>query len=60
MANIVVHISFRPIYDLCKRANNILGSSIFMRWWEHEMGQEVERHIDDYIYIENIWLGAVP
>ena len=35
-------------------------SSLFMRWWEQDVGQVAERHRDDYIYFENNWVGSVP
>ena len=42
------------------KVEEMAGSSISMRWWEQEVGQEVEQHRDDYIFFLNNWLGAVP
>ena len=55
----MVFVYFPNIYDMFMGAEEIPGSSLFMRWWEQDVGQDVELHIYDYIYFENNWVRAV-
>ena len=41
-ATIAAQVDFRPIYELCMGAEMMPGASMFMRWWDQEVGQEVE------------------
>ena len=40
--NIAAHIINRPIYELCMGAETMPGSRRFMRWWDQDVGWEVE------------------
>ena len=41
-ATIIVHNACQLIFELCTGAENMPGSSQFMRWVEQDVGQEVE------------------
>ena len=41
-ATITAHIACQPIYELCTGVDNITGSDKFMRWWDQDVGREVE------------------
>ena len=40
--NIAANISNRAIYEPWKGVENISGSCRFMRWWDQDVGREVE------------------
>ena len=42
MATIMAHIDCCPIYELCTGADEMPGSSILMKWWDQDLGWEVE------------------
>ena len=35
-------VSFRPIYDLCMGAERMLLASRFLRWWDQDVGWQVD------------------
>ena len=41
-ATITEHIYYRPIYELCICTEKMPRSSLFMRWWDQDVGWEVE------------------
>ena len=41
-ATIAAHISNQTIYELCMGSEKIPVSSILMRWWDQDVGREVE------------------
>ena len=41
-ATIAAKTFFQTIYDICTGTEKIPGSSIFMRCWDQDVGQEVE------------------
>ena len=47
-ATIVAHLEWRPICEMCMGADKIPGSSRQMRWWDQDVGREVEWPRDDY------------
>ena len=35
-------VAYRPIYEICRGAERMPVASRFMRWWDQDVGQEVE------------------
>ena len=46
-ATVAAQVACRPIYELCTGAERIPGTSWFMKWWDQDVGQEVDLPIGE-------------
>ena len=41
-STVEAQVALWKIYELCKGAERMLGTSKFMQWWDQDVGREVE------------------